>query len=232
MTTASPHVAVIIPALNEEASIGRVIDAIPTEFRADVTVADNGSTDETAQVAREHGARVVREDQRGYGAACLAGLASLTDPDIVVFLDGDLSDDPAMLGEVLKPLLEGEAEFVIGSRMAGIRETGALPLHSLLGNWMAGLILTYLYRQPTTDLGPFRAIRWSALKRLRMEDKGFGWTIEMQAKAARLGIRTTEVPVPYRKRIGRSKITGNWWASMRAAVIILYTASRLLRWRE
>jgi glycosyltransferase involved in cell wall biosynthesis len=223
--------AVIIPALNEEDSIGRVLAAIPRDARADVIVVDNGSTDATAQVAARHGARVVHSSQRGYGAACLAGIAALRGPEVVAFLDADFSDDPSLLPELVAPIVAGRVEFVIGSRMLGEREPGAMPPHSLFGNWLAGMILTHLYRQPTTDLGPFRAIRWATLERLRMQDRGYGWTMEMQAKAARLRVPTAEIPVPYRKRIGRSKITGSLSASFRAAVVILSTAFRLLWWR-
>jgi glycosyltransferase involved in cell wall biosynthesis len=227
----SPRVAVIIPALNEEQSIGRVLDALPKELEADIIVVDNGSTDRTPELAAERGARVVREPRRGYGAACLAGIAALRDPEVVAFLDADYSDDPALLGALVRPILEGDADLVIGSRMLGRREPGALPAHSLFGNWLAGMILTHLYHQPTTDLGPFRAVRRSTLERLRMRDRGYGWTIEMQAKAAKLGARTTEIPVPYRKRVGRSKITGSVRASAHAGAIILSTAFRLVWWR-
>jgi len=228
---AGVRVGVIIPALNEEISIGQVIAAIPKEIGASVIVVDNGSTDRTAEIAAAHGARVVREPRRGYGAACLAGIAALGEADVVVFLDADLSDDPALLPELVRPLLEGRADFVIGSRMLGEREPGALSLHSLFGNWLAGRLLTHLYRQPTTDLGPFRAIRHSTLKCLQMRDRGYGWTMEMQAKAARLHVRTLEIAVPYRKRIGRSKITGSLRASVQAAAVIFFTALRLLWWR-
>lgn len=225
------RVAVIIPAFNEEESIGRVLDALPAELGADVVVVDNGSSDRTAEVAAEHGARIVREPRRGYGAACLAGIAALCAPEVVAFLDADLSDDPALLPTLVQPILEGSADFVIGSRMLGRREPGALPPHSLFGNWLAGIILTHLYRQPTSDLGPFRAIRHAALSRLQMQDRRYGWTIEMQAKAAKLRLRTVEVPVTYRKRIGRSKITGSLWPSIQAGVTILAVAFRLLWWR-
>jgi glycosyltransferase involved in cell wall biosynthesis len=234
------RVAVIIPALNEEQSIGRVIDAIPKEvasrpegrsYGIDIVVVDNGSTDRTAEIAQARGARVVHEPERGYGAACLRGIAALGGPEVVAFLDGDFSDDPGMLTDLIEPILAGQADLVIGSRMLGERERGALPLHSLFGNWLAGMILTHLYRQRTTDLGPFRAIRLATLRELQMQDRGFGWTMEMQAKAARLRARVVEVPVPYRKRIGRSKITGSVKASAQAAAIILYTAFRLLRWK-
>ena len=231
MAPEDSRLAVIIPALDEEDSIGRVIDAIPADLHAEVIVVDNGSTDRTAQIAADRGARVVSQPERGYGAACLAGLAALREADVVAFLDADFSDDPALLPELVGPIREGRADFVVGSRMLGEREPGALPPHSRFGNWLAGLILTHLYRQPATDLGPFRAIRRSALERLQMRDRGYGWTIEMQAKAARLRLPTVEVPVTYRKRIGRSKITGSLVPSIKAGVVILSTAFRLLRWR-
>jgi len=225
------RLAVIIPARNEEQSIVAVLAAIPKDLRADVIVVDNGSTDRTAELAVQHGARVVREPHRGYGAAGLAGLAALDDPEVVAFLDADLSDDPALLRDLVQPIFAGEADFVIGSRMLGAREPGALPVHARFGNWLAGRILTHLYGQPTTDLGPFRAIRYCTLQQLHMQDRGFGWTMEMQSKAARLRVRTMEIPVPYRKRVGKSKITGSARASCQAGAIILATAFRLLRWK-
>jgi len=225
------RLVVIIPALNEEESIGRVIDAVPADLGAEILVVDNGSTDCTAAVAASHGARVVVEPRRGYGAACLRGIAAAGDAAVIAFLDADFSDDPTRVGDLVTPIFEGRADLVIGSRMLGRRERGALPPHSIFGNWLAGMLLTHLYRQPTSDLGPFRAIRRTALERLNMADRGYGWTMEMQAKAARLRIRTMEVPVPYRRRIGRSKITGSLRASVHAAAVILYTAFRLLWWR-
>jgi glycosyltransferase involved in cell wall biosynthesis len=231
MKALAPRLAVIIPALNEEESIGRVIAAIPEMLLPDVIVVDNGCTDRTAEIARSHGARVVSEPHRGYGAACLAGLAALEDADVVAFLDADFSDDPARLSDLIAPIADGRADFVMGSRMLGNCEPGALPPHSRFGNWLAGLILTHLYGQPTTDLGPFRAIRRTTLDQLHMQDRGFGWTMEMQAKAARLRLRTIEIPVPYRRRIGRSKITSSLRASLQAGVIILSTAFRLLWWK-
>ncbi|MFB3882724.1 MAG: glycosyltransferase family 2 protein [Armatimonadota bacterium] len=231
MTSEAAVIGVVIPALNEESSVGLVVDAVARCLPAEIVVVDNGSTDATAAVARAHGARVVHEPRRGYGSACLAGIAALGRQEIVAFLDADLSDDPAKLPELVTPIIRDEADFVIGSRMLGQRERGALPPHSLFGNWLAGVILTHLYGQPTTDLGPFRAIRRSTLEQLQMRDRGFGWTMEMQAKAARLRARTREIPVPYRRRVGRSKITGSLTASVRAAAVILYTAFRLLTWR-
>jgi len=231
MAAAGPRVTVIIPALNEEQSIGRVLEAIPRELDCDVVVVDNGSTDRTAEIATEHGARVVRESRRGYGTACLRGIGALRRPEVVAFLDADFSDDPAMLGELVRPILEDRADLVIGSRTRGAREPGAMPPHARFGNWLAGLILTHLYRQPTSDLGPFRAIRFACLGGLQMSDRGYGWTIEMQAKAARLRLRTVEIAVPYRRRIGRSKISGSLWPSIKASGVILATAVRLLWWR-
>ncbi len=231
MTPPLARIAIIIPALNEEQAIARVIQAIPKSLEAEVIVVDNGSTDRTVELAQQNGARVINEPHRGYGAACLAGIAALQQPEVVAFLDADFSDDPTLLPELVRPILENRADLVIGSRMLGKKEPGALPAHSLFGNWLSGLLLTHLYGQPTTDLGPFRAIRYDTLLALDMQDRGFGWTMEMQAKAARLRARTIEVPVTYRKRIGRSKITGSLKASFQAGIIIMLTALRLLRWR-
>ena len=161
------RLAVIIPALNEEQSIGGVLTAIPAVLQADIVVVDNGSSDGTTRIALAHGVRVVSEPHRGYGAACLAGLAALRDPDVVAFLDADHSDDPGLLPVLIEPICEGRADLVIGSRMTGKREPGALPAHSRFGNWLAGRLLTHLYGQPTTDLGPFRAIRWATLQQGR-----------------------------------------------------------------
>ena len=202
------RLAVIIPALNEEPSIGAVLEGLPADLAADVIVVDNGSTDRTAEIAAAHGARVVREPQRGYGVACLAGLAALRDPEVVAFLDADLSDEPARLSELVQPLFEGRADFVIGSRMLGTRGPGALPLHSRFGNWLAGRILTHLYGQPTTDLGPLRALRYAALQQLHMQDRGFGWTMEMQAKAARLRLRTLDIRYPIGSAWGARRSRG------------------------
>ncbi len=215
----------IIPVLNEAESLGTVLGLLPSPPVRRVIVADNGSTDATARIAREGGATVVFEPRRGYGAACLKGIAALAPdpPDVVLFLDGDLSDDPTEAPAVLEPILEGRADLVIGSRALGISEPGALTPHARFGNWLATRLLGALYGARYTDLGPFRAIRYGSLLALGMKDRDFGWTVEMQLKAARHGLRHTEVPVRYRRRKGRSKISGTVWGSVRAGVKILST---------
>lgn len=222
----APCVAVIIPALNEEQALPKVLGDIPASLKADVIVVDNGSTDDTPRVAARCGARVVVAPERGYGTACLCGIAALRDPDIVVFLDGDYSDHPDEMGALIAPISAGLADMVIGSRTMGRREKGALPPHSLFGNWLASRLLFLLYRQRATDLGPFRAIRYESLRALDMKDRGFGWTVEMQIKAAQHRMRVIEIPVQYRKRIGQSKITGSVRASVKAGIIILTTLFR------
>jgi len=219
------RVDAIIPALNEAAAVGQVLDAIPRPLVRRVIVADNGSTDDTARVAREHGAVVISESRRGYGAACLKAIEALRDdpPDVVLFLDADLSDDPTEAARVLAPILEGRAELVVGSRVLGTPDPGALTPHARFGNWLATRLLFVLYGARYTDLGPFRAIRYESLLLLGMRDRDFGWTVEMQIKAARRGLRHTEVPVRYRRRTGRAKISGTLGGSVRAGVKILGT---------
>jgi len=222
----------VIPALNEASSIGRVLDLLPRPLVRRAVVSDNGSTDGTAAVAREHGALVVSEPERGYGAACLRGLQALErePPDIVLFLDGDLSDDPSEAEALVEPIRAGRADLVIGSRTRGAREPGALTPQARFGNWLATRLIRSLYGVRYTDLGPFRAIRWEALRALGMRDRAFGWTVEMQVKAARRGIRAEETPVRYRRRIGRSKISGTVSGSVQAGVAILGTiAAEALR---
>lgn len=221
-----PRVSLVIPALNEEDSLPLVLDALPSGVLHEIVVADNGSTDRTAEVARARGARVIAESQRGYGSACLAGIAALDDPDIVAFLDGDFSDDPSELPAVLGPILAGHADLVIGSRMTGPREPGALLPQALFGNWLATALIRLFWGERFTDLGPFRAIRADSLRALEMADRDFGWTVEMQVKAARRGLRCTEVPVSYRRRVGRSKITGTIRGTVLASHKILATIFR------
>jgi len=196
--------------LDEEKSIPKVLAEIPRELIAEVFVVDNGSRDRTAEVARRAGATVLYEPRAGYGQACLTGIAALAQnpPDIVVFVDGDYSDRPSEMTALVEPILDGTADFVIGSRILGEREPGALAPQARWGNWLATWMLRILYDATFTDLGPFRAIRYDTLKSLNMCDRDYGWTAEMQAKAARAGVRTIEVPVSYHRRIGRSKITG------------------------
>ena len=216
-------ISVIIPALNEERSIGQVLSAIPQELNPKVIVVDNGSTDSTAQVAADLGAFVVQEPHRGYGRACLRGMEALTDPDIVVFLDADYSDYPEEMRLLVEPIANNQADFVVGSRMRGKRQKSALPPHAQFANWLFGVLLRMFFGYRFTDLGPFRAIRYSSLQQLGMVDRNFGWTVEMQIKAVRHHLRILEVPVSYRVRIGKSKITGTVAGSIKAGSKIIWT---------
>lgn len=227
-----PEIAVVIPAHNEEAAIGKVLASIPGCLVGQVIVVDNGSTDATAARARSMGATVVREERRGYGRACLAGIAALGNPDIVVFLDGDFSDYPEEMPALIAPLLESNTDLVIGSRTLGKRQRGAILPQARLGNLLATRLIRRFFGVAYTDLGPFRAIRFDALNRLGMEDCDFGWTVEMQVKAARMGMRVAEVPVRYRRRIGDSKISGTIRGSLGAGCKILLTIFRHARSRD
>ena len=218
------NVSIIIPALDEAESIEQVVRSIPRPPATEIVVVDNGSTDTTGALAEAAGARVVREERRGYGSACLRGIAHLDHPDIVVFMDGDASDDPAGLPRLVGPILRGEADMVIGSRTLGRAERGALTLPQRLGNRLATALIRVLWGYRYTDLGPFRAIRYDALLNLGMRDWDYGWTVEMQVKAARDGLRVQEVPVPYRRRrIGHSKISGTVKGTLMAGYKILGT---------
>jgi glycosyltransferase involved in cell wall biosynthesis len=225
---------VLIPARDEAESLPLVLADLPRQGQGwwvrRVVVVDNGSRDRTAAVARGLGAEVVREPVAGYGRACLAGLAHLrrSPPDAVVFVDADHSDDPRDLHRVVAPLVAGAAELVIGSRVLGKRERGAFTPAQALGNRLAPFLLRRLWGVEVTDLGPFRAVRWASLERLRVQDPAHGWTVEMQARAARDGVGMVEVPVSYRRRRhGRSKISGTLGGTWRAGMSILATIARV-----
>lgn len=228
-----PTIDVVIPAFNEEDSLALVVGDIPRPIVRRVVVCDNNSSDRTAEVARDAGAEVVHEPRAGYGSACLAALNHLRStgpPSIVVFLDADYSDHPDELPRLVEPILSDQADLVIGSRTLGEREPGALLPQARAGNLVACLLIRLLYRHRYTDLGPFRAIRWSAFEQLVMADTNFGWTAEMQVKALRHGLRVTERPVSYRRRIGVSKITGTLYGTVMAGYKILATVLRY-SWR-
>ncbi len=224
-TSPMPFTSVIIPALNEARSIGHVLRALPR--LDDVIVVDNGSSDRTADVARAHGARVILQPERGYGSACLAGIAAL-DPAtrIVVFLDADYSDYPEELPRLIEPLIEGRADFVIGSRTRDRASLRALTVQQRWGNWLATRTIRLIWKHPYSDLGPFRAIRKECLDRLRMSDRNYGWNVEMQIKVLREHLRVTEVPVSYRQRIGQSKISGTVRGTVLAGAKILFTIGK------
>jgi glycosyltransferase involved in cell wall biosynthesis len=225
-------VVVIIPAFNEEASIGTVLGAIPAGLVSRVIVADNNSTDHTARNATRSGAEVVPAPVQGYGSACLAGINRLERlpederPGIVVFLDADFADDPSQLGTLIRPIVEGWADMVLGSRMILRQPAGALLPQAVFGNRLACALMGLFFGARYTDLGPFRAIRWVSLKKLAMRDPNYGWTVEMQIKAVRAGLRVVELPVSYRPRIGQSKISGTLGGSVKAGWKILLTIAR------
>lgn len=216
-------VVVIIPAFNEEVSLPSVIKDIPS-FVDEIVVTDNGSTDNTFEVAKRCGATVLKESEKGYGAACLKAIDYIKDKsyDIVVFLDGDYSDFPEEMKLVIEPIINNDYDLVIGSRMIGKREKGAMLPQALFGNWLSAFLIKLFWNYKFTDLGPFRAIKYSSLIKLNMQDRNFGWTVEMQIKAAKQKLKTTEVPVSYRKRIGKSKVTGTLSGTVKASLKILY----------
>ena len=220
-------VDVIIPAFNEEESIGKVIGHLPAELTRKIIVANNGSTDNTKKVALESGATVVDQTQKGYGNACLKAMEYInnlpTHPDILVFIDGDFSDYPEQLSHVILPITNDDYDMVIGSRVLGKREKGALLPQQRLGNAIACSLIKLFYGYSFTDLGPFRAIRYQKLLQLDMQDRNFGWTVEMQIKAAKQRLKCTEVAVDYRKRIGQSKVSGTFKGSIKAGYKILWT---------
>jgi glycosyltransferase involved in cell wall biosynthesis len=217
-------IAVIIPAYNEEQSIDKVIRDIP-EFVKEIIIVDNNSTDNTAKIARNENATVLHEPFKGYGAACLRGIEYCLGKsfDVIVFLDADYSDYPEEMTEIIKPIAENNFDFVIGSRVLGKREKGSLPIQSRLGSIIAGFLINLFWNVKYTDLGPFRAVKFEKLLDMQMRDKWFGWTVEMQIRAAKLNLKITEVPVSYRKRIGTSKVTGTVKGTIMASLIILKT---------
>ncbi|MEZ6193831.1 MAG: glycosyltransferase family 2 protein [Phycisphaerales bacterium] len=236
-TSPPPAIDLIVPARNEETNIVALMAALPAGFFRHVIVADNGSTDRTAALAREHGAIVVHEAQPGYGAACLAGLKWIGElgedqsPDMVAFLDADLADDPGELPKLCEPVISGRADMVIGTRV-NLAEPGALDPHQKFGNWLACRLIGLTAGKRYKDLGPMRVVRWDCMQRLAMCDRTWGWTVEMQFKAARLGMRVTEIDVPYRKRrSGKSKISGSLIGSARAGTKIIVTIFALW-WAE
>ncbi|NNF22425.1 MAG: glycosyltransferase [Saprospiraceae bacterium] len=227
-----PIIDVIIPAFNEEKSIVHVIHDIPENLVRDILVCNNNSTDRTKEVALQAGATVLDETRKGYGSACLKGLAYIENkeikPDIVVFVDGDYSDYPQQLPQLIQPILDDDMEMVIGSRALGKLEKGSMQIQQIFGNWLATTLIKMIYGYEFTDLGPFRAVTYEALKKMEMADKDFGWTVEMQVKAAKLKIKSTEVPVDYRKRIGVSKVSGTLKGTILAGHKILWTIFKLI----
>jgi glycosyltransferase involved in cell wall biosynthesis len=210
-------IVVVIPTLNEEQAIEKVINAVPKDYVDEVIVVDNASTDKTAERAAAAGARVVHEYRRGYGSACWAGTQAARNSDIIVFLDGDRSDDPNQMEAIATPVIEGRADLVIGSRITGELQKGSMPLHGQLGNRLIVFLLGLLYGVRIADIGSFRAIRTQALLSLNMEQMTYGWPVEMVVKAARKGMHIQSVPISYRKRIGVSKVTGTLRGSFLAA---------------
>ena len=221
------RVSVIIPTRNEASGLTRVLADLPAGLVDEVLVVDNNSTDGTPEVAARMGARVIAEPRRGYGQACLTGIAHAGSSDVIVFLDGDYSDRPAELPRLLAPIAEGRADITIGSRLAGPRARGAMPWHAAFGNRMAAFLINVLFRQHITDLGPFRAARADVLRQLALEEATYGWAVEMILKGALHGFRVVEVPVSYYPRIGRSKISGTVRGTVGAAWFIF---SRILRY--
>jgi glycosyltransferase involved in cell wall biosynthesis len=217
-------IKVIIPAFNEAESIGLVVNDIPDSV-SEVIVVSNGSTDRTEERAASAGATVLTEIRKGYGYACLRGIEYLLEsgsaPDILVFLDGDYSDYPEQLDEIVAPIISGEVDFVVGARVAGLREEGSMTGPQIFGNWLATTLMRWMFGSRFTDLGPFRAIRFSTLQELQMEDKTYGWTVEMQLKALRQKVKYAEIPVKYRNRIGVSKVSGTLKGAIFAGVKIL-----------
>ncbi|MFZ4543021.1 MAG: glycosyltransferase family 2 protein [Saprospiraceae bacterium] len=220
-----PHIAVLIPAYNEEKSIAKVIADLPKDWVSTIVVCNNNSTDNTKANAIGAGATVVDQPNRGYGNACLKGIEYLKSleqtPEIVVFIDGDYSDFPEELPKLVLPIIQQSMDLVIGSRENGFRQKGSMTSTQIFGNWLATTLIRWFYGYHFTDLGPFRAIRWNTLVEMKMEDKNYGWTVEMQIKAAKMKLQTCEVSVNYRPRIGISKVSGTLKGSFLAGYKIL-----------
>lgn len=223
-----PKISVILPAYNEEASIGLVLNDLPRDTLHEIIVVDNNSTDNTAQAARKYGVKVVQEKRQGYGSACLKGISELNDPDIVVFLDADYSDFPEEIAQLIEPLVDDKMDFVLGSRMILPESRKALLPQARFGNKLAVFLIQLFFGHRFTDLGPFRAIRYDSLKAMDMRDKDFGWTVEMQIKAVKHRLRIQEIPVHYRERVGISKITGTVSGTIKAGSKIIYTILKYL----
>lgn len=221
-------IAVVIPAFNEDKSILRVLEDIPGDLVEEIVVVNNNSTDQTASIAAAAGATVLHEPRRGYGSACLTGVSYVLARgyQVVVFLDADYSDHPEEMTALVEAITLGGNDLVIGSRATGEQEPGAMLPQAIFGNWLATRLMRMIWGARFTDLGPFRGITADALRRIGMRDTNYGWTIEMQIKAVRLGLRYTEIPVAYRRRIGVSKITGTLGGSLKAGWKILYTIAR------
>ncbi len=220
-------VVVIIPAFNEENAVGKVIDDIPKEKVDEIVVVNNNSRDKTSEVANERGATVLDEPNQGYGRACLKGMDYVSKlerkPEIIVFLDADYSDYPQQMVDMIEPIKNDTLDFVVGSRALGKREQRSMTIPQIFGNWLATSMLKVLYGVNYTDLGPFRAIRYTSLLNLNMSDKTYGWTVEMQAKSAKQKLRYAEIPVDYRKRIGKSKVSGTVKGTVLAGYKIITT---------
>lgn len=227
MAVDKQNIDVIIPAFNESNSISKVIGDIPKSLVRDIIVVDNASTDDTGERAKDSGATVLFQKDPGYGNACLKGIEFLNNksekPDIVVFLDGDYSDYPEQMVDVVSPIIDQDYDLVIGSRAKGKLEKGAMQPHQVFGNWLATTLIKLFYGVSFTDLGPFRAITYKALRLINMQDQNYGWTVEMQVKAAKLNLKCVEVPVDYRTRIGVSKISGTIKGSFLAGQKIIWT---------
>ena len=228
----SVKIDVVIPAFNEENSINRVLQDIPSQLVREVIVCNNASTDQTAEVAKANGATLVHQPIRGYGNACLKGMEYIaknpTPPDIVVFLDADYSDYPEEMHQLVAPIVNDEMDLVIGSRALGEMEAGSMTPQQIFGNWLATNLIRFFYQYEFTDLGPFRAVRYDQLLAIDMQDKTYGWTVEMQVKAAKMKMKCIEIPVTYRKRIGFSKVSGTVKGTILAGHKILWTIFKLL----